>query len=814
MLCYGRRVSCPSAAAFWLLTAGRARSSRLALGRARARHVARWPTRRCGSPGAPRCCRRPRSRSRRCGCASSSTRRSTSTSSACRSRSSARLAAVKCAAGRGRARCSCPPLGPRRPAALRRAGRRSSPPRIAAFYPELVWFVVALLGGDAVHGPAVVGDRAARRGRRARARCAPRSPPGAALGARDPHARDRPLLPARRRALARAGGAPGAPRRAAAFLARRRSLVVAAVDRAQLARLRRVRARSRPRARSTSGRATRGCPASRSTRSTGPCTAGSRKYEHARRRGDRGDPRAPAARGSSRSCATRCRSSGRRTASRSCTSSAGPTAPVAGRSRSPPSPSSSLPYLARARPVRRRRRLPARAAALPLLLARVPRLLRAPARRRPRLPALPAAGDAGRSSSSRRTASRAWRARPRPARRPRARGSRPPRPPSCSRCRSAPSLVGWVDAAVAAAVVRRDRRRGGRRGDAPGGAARRSSREALARDPARAAPRASSCACRSGSRRCGRRWTATPRSSASWPATPASGTTLWGQPYGSPLDAWVATPFVAAWGRTIEALRLPVVPARPRPRARSPTPSRGELHPAAALPAAVLVACPPPYFLLLAALPPPFYATTLAAVRPRAPVRGAAGRRLADGAGRRRRAARSSCSGLFSGLALWTHLMSASAVAAAAPLGARCASRGRRRILLLGARAARGGERAASGRARCATREATRIVAGREPRARRWPRTSPRSLPRLHEPLGGVLGTHVPVVADSEDFVLHAPGWAAGAHRSSSTASCSSSPGAPPRAAHPALLLLPRRRPRSPRLPVPAALRARTPSAS
>jgi len=34
--------------------------------------------------------------------------------------------------------------------------------------------------------------------------------------------------------------------------------------------------------------------------------------------------------------------------------------------------------------------------------------------------------------------------------------------------------------------------------------------------------------------------------------------------------------------------------------------------------------------------------------------------------------------------------------------------------------------------------------------------------PRLHEPLGGVLGTHVPVVADSEDFVLHAPGWAAG----------------------------------------------------
>ena len=35
-------------------------------------------------------------------------------------------------------------------------------------------------------------------------------------------------------------------------------------------------------------------------------------------------------------------------------------------------------------------------------------------------------------------------------------------------------------------------------------------------------------------------------------------------------------------------------------------------------------------------------------------------------------------------------------------------------------------------------------------------------LPRLHEPIGGVLGTHVPVIADTEDFVLHVPGWRAG----------------------------------------------------
>ena len=35
-------------------------------------------------------------------------------------------------------------------------------------------------------------------------------------------------------------------------------------------------------------------------------------------------------------------------------------------------------------------------------------------------------------------------------------------------------------------------------------------------------------------------------------------------------------------------------------------------------------------------------------------------------------------------------------------------------------------------------------------------------VPRLHEPLGAILGTHVPVIADSEDFVLPAPGWRAG----------------------------------------------------
>ena len=91
---------------------------------------------------------------------------------------------------------------------------------------------------------------------------------------------------------------------------------------------------------------------------------------------------------------------------------------------------------------------------------------------------------------------------------------------------------------------------------------------------------------------------------------PGEVTTFWGQPYGSPLDSWLAIPFVAVWGTGTEALRLPyfllglaLVPlAYGLARA---------LHPAAALPAAVLMACGPPYFILLSALPPPLYPTTL-----------------------------------------------------------------------------------------------------------------------------------------------------------------------------------------------------------
>lgn len=250
---------------------------------------------------------------------------------------------------------------------------------------------------------------------------------------------------------------------------------------------------------------------------------------------------------------------------------------------------------------------------------------------------------------------------------------------------------------------------------------------------------------------------------------PGVGTTLWGQPYGSPIDSWAAIPFVAVWGNTTEALRLPVfllslglvVVAYALAR---------QLHPAAALPAAVLMACPPPYFLLLSALPPPFYATSLllcglvllTAARawhrldPR-PIGEPAPAPAPAPAGPPRGTL--FLLGLFAGLALWTHLMSASALLAA---GGFVAWRARRRPALL----------AWALLPFLAASAPLWTRALRDPEAVRIVQVESRNetalthlatvLPRLHEPLGGLLGTHVPVVADSEDFVLSAPGWRAG----------------------------------------------------
>ena len=77
---------------------------------------------------------------------------------------------------------------------------------------------------------------------------------------------------------------------------------------------------------------------------------------------------------------------------------------------------------------------------------------------------------------------------------------------------------------------------------------------------------------------------------------PGEGTTLWGQPYGSTLDAWVATPFVAIWGRRRSgACFLPLGSAAAPPSPSRATASRALCRRGAGR-------CPPPYFLLLSAL--------------------------------------------------------------------------------------------------------------------------------------------------------------------------------------------------------------------
>jgi hypothetical protein len=235
------------------------------------------------------------------------------------------------------------------------------------------------------------------------------------------------------------------------------------------------------------------------------------------------------------------------------------------------------------------------------------------------------------------------------------------------------------------------------------------------------------------------------------------GTTMWGQPYGSPLDAWVAAPFVAAMGATAEPLRLcyallgllliPVAYALAR-----------ALHPSAALPAAVLMACPPPYFLLLSALPPPLYPTTLILCGLLLLLAIRAGDRLA-------RPERPPVPGLvawgaLAGLALWTHLMSASVVAASGVF-LFLRARGRRGVLVnalvpLLLASSPWWTGLPEGR------EATRIVkvAGRE---QGMLEHLGEVVPQLHQTLGGLLGTHVPVVADSVESVVMAPRGAAAA---------------------------------------------------
>ena len=235
------------------------------------------------------------------------------------------------------------------------------------------------------------------------------------------------------------------------------------------------------------------------------------------------------------------------------------------------------------------------------------------------------------------------------------------------------------------------------------------------------------------------------------------GATMWGQPYGSPLEAWLAAPFLAVMGGRADALRLcyfllglalvPVAYALAR-----------RLDERAALPAAVLLACPPPYFLLLSSLPPPMYPSSLVlcgvfltlvlriAQRPesgRPPVGDLV---LAGG---------------VAGLAAWTHLMSLSVIAAGAvylffTFGH---GTGRARAALLYALVPFLLASSPWWSQALVDRQATRVVSltGRE---EGFAEHLFGVLPHLARPLGGIIGLRTPWIADDAEFAVRAPAWA------------------------------------------------------
>jgi len=229
--------------------------------------------------------------------------------------------------------------------------------------------------------------------------------------------------------------------------------------------------------------------------------------------------------------------------------------------------------------------------------------------------------------------------------------------------------------------------------------------------------------------------------------------TLWGQPYGSPLEGWLAIPFVYAFGMAPAALRvmyfllgLSLVPAA-YALARA-------LDPRAALPAAFVMACPSPYFLLLAAYPPPLYPATLLLCAALLLLALRTGPGLASG-----RDCRPGLVlwGTLAGIALWTHLMSASVVAATA---AYLTLRGRHRpgrlawalLPALLASAPLLADLGGSGAAQILS------VSSHD---ESMPSHLLSVLPELHRPILGLMGAHVPLLADDPDHSVEAPRWAA-----------------------------------------------------
>jgi hypothetical protein len=225
---------------------------------------------------------------------------------------------------------------------------------------------------------------------------------------------------------------------------------------------------------------------------------------------------------------------------------------------------------------------------------------------------------------------------------------------------------------------------------------------------------------------------------------------FWGQPYGSPLESWLVVPAVAlgAGGGAVRVLyfllSLALVPLAFALAAR--------IHPRAALPAALVIACPPAYGFLLAAMPPPLYPASLA-------MGGLLLLLTLELRGRLERGERASglaaAWGILAGLMLWTHFMSASVVLAGllclAPVLARRS--GTSLVLVLAAL----GSSAPVWLAAIQGGQSLAIVKLSGPRLT-WSQHLLGLLGNVHVPLSGLLGAGVPPIADLEQR-LESPPW-------------------------------------------------------
>ena len=234
---------------------------------------------------------------------------------------------------------------------------------------------------------------------------------------------------------------------------------------------------------------------------------------------------------------------------------------------------------------------------------------------------------------------------------------------------------------------------------------------------------------------------------------PFASASLWGQPYGSPVEAWLAVPFLWAFGANALALRLlyfalglALVPLAFL--------LAEAIDERAALPAGLLAACPPSYLLLLCATPPPLYPATLVLCGLVLLVALRLDARLLRDETPRRLAV---LWGVLSGLALWTHLTAASAVSASG-LFLAWRSRGSKRRLTLWlpallALVAASAPLWALELESHAIRKVIRVSRGGESQLSHFVELGR----QLHYPLLGLLGAHAPLVADEPKPLVLAP---------------------------------------------------------